>query len=490
MIVRLHDASSGLSPLIVSNRGPYEVQADGRVRRGSGGLVSAMSSFAEHMGVPWVACARTELERRLAQESTGPDRATTSGISAHYVASEPETFRKHYSVVSNQTLWPIHHGLPSFVSRRSTAEAWRFGYTVVNGLVAEGAADVARRLPGLPALLLQDYHLYLAAPRLRELLPGAVLQQFIHVPWPESRYWGALPQPLLRELLTGLLANDIVGFQTAEDAARFLGLCQASRLVVDRARSRVLGARGWVRIANYPISVDPGALRRAAHSEPSQLNLRQLLLERPEKVILRVDRIDPAKNARRGFEAFERLLSEHPEWLGRVQFWAFLQPSRQDAESYRAYADQVKDVVSGINRRYRRRGWQPIRLEIWDNLPRALAAYQLFDVLLVNSIRDGMNLVAKEGMILNRRGGVLVLSRTAGAHAEIGRWAVSIDPDDVAGTARGLHEGLVMPGPERERRAREIRSVIEKHDLNRWIEAQLADLYEVATSAQIVDRAG
>ena len=472
--------ASELSPVVVSNRGPFDLSPDGQVRRGSGGLVTAISTLVDRTRAPWIACARTEAERNMARLPFADLNDGHRTVRVHYVDSDPGAYRKHYSVVANQALWPIQHRLVDIAPEsESLRDAWAHGYSVLNGLIGRRAAQVARRLPGTPVVLIQDYHLYLAARHIRRLAPGAVLQQFIHIPWPAPEDWSALPRELLSDLLDGLLTNDVIGFQTSGDVDNFMACCEAEGVPIDGGRQQARRHSRVVRLKDYPISVDGVALEAMARSAEVRRELRDLSSTRPEKVILRVDRMDPAKNAIAGFRAFEQLLRAHPEWTRRVQFWAFLQPSRQDIAAYRAYAVSLAATVTDINARLGEWDWRPIRLEVWENLPRALAAYQLFDVLLVNSRHDGMNLVAKEGMLLNRRSGALVLSKTAGAHKELGRWALSVAADDIDGTAAALNDALSLPLPERERRGRAMRAVIREHDLDRWIDMQFRDLGEI-----------
>ncbi|HYS27870.1 MAG TPA: trehalose-6-phosphate synthase, partial [Candidatus Limnocylindria bacterium] len=172
-----------------------------------------------------------------------------------------------------------------------------------------------------------------------------------------------------------------------------------------------------------------------------------------------------------------------PEWRGEVGFWALLQKTRQNVPEYREYARQVQQAVRVVNERHGTPTWQPIRLELRDDMPRAIAGYKQFDVLLVNAIYDGMNLVAKEGITVNRRGGVLVLSENAGAHEELGQWAITINPFDVDGTAEALHRALLMDGVERHARAEKMRGVVEQNDIARWISAQLQDLRDLVEPA-------
>ena len=233
----------------------------------------------------------------------------------------------------------------------------------------------------------------------------------------------------------------------------------------------------WVR--NYPISVDPKTFIQHAEQPAVLAEIERIEQWRPKHLILRVDRTDLSKNIVRGFLAYERMLEAHPELTGDVMFWAFLQPSRQDIDDYRAYLGSVLRVAARINREYSRGGWTPIRVEIDDNMERAIAGYRIFDVLLVNPIYDGMNLVAKEGPLVNQRDGVLVLSENAGSHEELGEWAITVNPFDIDETAEALHLGLMMDEPQKKARQAKIRDVVRTNDITRWISLQLQDLREL-----------
>jgi trehalose 6-phosphate synthase len=250
-------------------------------------------------------------------------------------------------------------------------------------------------------------------------------------------------------------------------------------LRVAEAEGAVLysGRLVWVRA--YPVSIDVEAMRRLGESPPVLEFEAEVAAWRPEKLIVRVDRTDPAKNLIRGFLAYERLLEEHPEYHGRVTLWAFLQPSRQDVDAYQQYLRHVRSTVDRINSRFQKGAWKPTRLELGEDIFRALAAYKSYDVLLVNPILDGMNLVAKEGPIVNQRSGVLILSESAGAHEELGAHGVSINPFDVEITAHAIHQALEMSLAERAERSKAINQIVATNDVARWIRHQLEDIRSI-----------
>jgi trehalose 6-phosphate synthase len=440
-------------------------------------------AVAEACGATWVACADSDLERAIAERS---ELVTVAGrghspLTIRFTPNDHASYMQHYSVIANPFLWFIQHYLWPLayepVVDANIHEAWRNGYVEINRRVAETVLAVARKAERQPLVLTQDYHLYLAPRMIREMLPDASLQQFIHIPWPAPQYWTVLPKSMREAIVDGLLANDIVGLQTNKDVTNFLQTCEELMgLRVDHRERAVLhgGRVVWVRA--YPVSVDVATLTRMAASAEVADEDARVASWRTEKLIVRVDRTDPAKNIIRGFLAYERLLVEHPELRRRVQFWAFLQPSRQDVASYREYLRRLRATAARINGELGESGWVPIRLELAENLKRAIAAYKAFDVLLVNPIYDGMNLVAKEGMLANQTDGALVLSENAGCHEQLGAHALSINPFDVDATAAALFAALTMPVEERATKAALIKRQVCEEDIEQWIRWQFDDI--------------
>jgi len=474
------------SPIILSNRAPVEPTSDGGLVPGAGGLVKALTSLANATKASWVSAARTEFEREFAVSGTAlsSETDTDHAFPIYFAPTDADAYQFHYAVISNPLLWFAHHYLWNIaiepVVDQSIYRAWFEGYRVVNAVIAERALSISRALPRRPLFLTQDYQLYLAPELIRSALPDAAMQHFIHVPWPEPRYMKVLPAVMREAIFKGLLANDIIGLQTSLDVSNFLRCCvELMGLRVAEAEGAVLysGRLVWVRA--YPVSVDVDAMRHLGESSRVRELEAEVASWRPEKLIVRVDRTDPAKNLIRGFLACERLLEDHPEYQGRVTLWAFLQPSRQDVDAYQRYLDLVQSTIDRINSRFRKGVWEPIRLELGEDIHRALAAYKSYDVLLVNPILDGMNLVAKEGPVVNQRSGVLVLSESAGAHEELGVHGLSINPFDVEITARAIHRALQMSPTERAERSKAINQTVATNDVARWIRHQLEDIRSI-----------
>ncbi|MDX6506566.1 MAG: trehalose 6-phosphate synthase [Gaiellaceae bacterium] len=474
--------------IVVSNRGPvtFTRGAGGErvAKRGGGGLVTALRSLVSHHDVTWVASAMTEEDRAVAAESGGAavdERARDgSPFRLRLVAHDQRAYDWFYNVVANPMLWFLQHYLWQLAYTPSVdiglRNAWDEGYVRVN----EGfAAAVLEELEAEPeaAVFFHDYHLYLAPRFVRERAPGALLAHFVHIPWPQTDYWHVLPDRIRRAIHEGVLANDVVGFHTHQWRLNFLraasDVAGADANFVDGI-AELDGRRSLVTV--HPISVDAAEFDELA-SGPAVLQAEQELVERrPEKLILRVDRTDPSKNIVRGFRAFELYLDAHPEMHRRVGMLALLDPSRQEIPEYAECLGAIQREARRVNERFQQGGWAPVELVIADDFAGSVAAYKQFDVLFVNAIFDGMNLVAKEAPLVNNRDGVLILSENAGAHAELGEWALTVNPFDVAGQADALHQALTMPAGERRERLAAIRAHVREHDVSEWIEAQLADL--------------
>jgi trehalose 6-phosphate synthase len=297
-------------------------------------------------------------------------------------------------------------------------------------------------------------------------------------------YWRVLPEPIRRAVHEGLLANDVVSFHTRRWRQSFLRGCEDILGVEpDYDASEVTSGGRSTLVRARPISVDPAEFDEIAESGGVLAQESVLREGRPEHLILRVDRTDPSKNVVRGFRAYELYLDAHPEMHGRVQMLALLDPSRQDIPEYAEYLGAIQRAARTVNDRFQREGWIPLDLQIQDNFPQAVAAYKQYDVLLVNAIFDGLNLVAKEAPLVNGRNGVLVLSENAGAHDELGDWALTVNPFDVTGQAEAIHEALTMASAERSRRREAIAAHVRGHDIGAWITGQLADLDEAREHA-------
>jgi trehalose 6-phosphate synthase len=470
--------------VLVSNRGPVTFDVDGSFTRGGGGLVTALTGLASHREVVWIASAMTDGDAERAQQAGGKPFSVEAADGSEYevrlVVSDPDAYDRFYNVVSNPMLWFIQHYLWDLSNapdlRQHEVDAFEHGYRAVNEDLARAALE---EIDGVsePVVMVHDYHLYTLPAVVRAARPDVFLHHFIHIPWTQPDAWRVLPRAIRDAIYEGVLANDIVGFHTRSYRWNFLQCCRdLMALDVDFERGVVEynGREVWVRA--YPLPIDAKATRRVAASDRTLEFEQELKRRRREHIILRVDRADLSKNVLRGFAAFDQFLDEHPEFLERVTFIAQLMPSRMDVVQYRDYLERIEALVAVVNHHHGTPDWMPIQLKLRDDLEEAVAAYKNYDVMIVNAMFDGMNLVAKEGPLVNERDGVSILSENTGAHEELGEYALSVNPFDIKETADSIHAALTMDAEERARRSRGLKAAVTARDPGDWIDEQLADI--------------
>jgi trehalose 6-phosphate synthase len=486
--------------VIVSNRGPFsftkEVNENGDVSfkstRGEGGLVTALAGLMQHYEVLWVAAALGEGDEAWAQ-ANNDEAQEIGGTRLQLVRLDADAYNAYYNIIANPLLWFIHHQLWNIPFKpdidKATWDAWEQGYVAVNRHMAQVVAKTIKDETRPVIVLPQDYHLYLLPKYLRQMVsPDVHIQPFIHIPWPGPDAWRMLPEAIRNTVMDSLLQSNRIGFQTKRDAFNFV---QTGRFYLDDAHS--LGSRDSleyhgrkINATSYPISIDVEKLESMVDQSEVQLLKQHLLNQTSDnKIILRVDRIEPSKNILRGLTAFRALLEAHPEHQGKVQMLMLLVPSRMDVPEYQQYVQMLTAEAGLINAEYSNSLWEPVRIIMGNNYPRAIAAFQIYDLLLVNPIADGMNLVAKEGALINQRNGVLLLSEHAGAFYELGDHALIVNPFDIHNTAEAMHEALTMPAAERETRAQALREQVRSADIKVWFNTQMDDaLRDMKTQAK------
>ncbi|HUB41393.1 MAG TPA: trehalose-6-phosphate synthase [Streptosporangiaceae bacterium] len=485
--------------LIASNRGPVSFTRgdDGHLsaKRGGGGVVSGLSTVADESDMLWVCAALGDGDRAAARAAPGGrlDPALAGdGAAVRMLDIPPAMFQRAYNGVANSTLWFVHHMLYDTPNRPSFgpgfAREWE-AFRRYNEMFAEALADAAgATADGAPAdgatssktspvarAVIQDYHLCLAPQMLAERAPGTPIAHFSHTPWAPPDYYRMLPRNVGREVLSGILGADHAGFLCQRWADAFVDCCaEFLDADVDRGRGQVTHAGHVTTIGVHPLGVDADRLRARGAERDVQSRMAALAEATAGKqLIVRVDRTELSKNIVRGLEAYRELLRTRPEWHGKVVHVAFAYPSRHDLPEYREYTAAVQRMALQIQDEFGSGGWDPLLLEVNDDYPRSLAACRLADVMLVNPIRDGMNLVAKEGPILSDRGCALVLSTEAGAADELGPHALMVNPFDIGQTARALHEALAMSAAERELRSAALAAAAAAMPPSRWFSDQL-----------------
>lgn len=488
------------NPLIViaSNRGPYSFTRDEEGeftgRRGSGGLVTALAALAEKLDVLWIAAALSDDDKQWAQQQQLPSQ-NVEGINLRLIVTDDDRYQKYYNSVANPLLWFIQHGMWDMIRQpiidAAMWDAWRDGYCGINRQFAEVIAECVREVqeetPQRPVIVFpQDYHLYMVPKYLREELGYDVqIQPFVHIPWPGPDQWRILPVEMREDIIKSLLFSDRIGFQTKRDAFNFV---QTARFYVEGAHSR--GSRDSIEYdgrkigaRSYPISIDVEKVEEIVNGSLARLHKGQVVnMLSDRKLILRVDRVEPSKNILRSLRAYRTLLEEHPEHHGKVLMIALLVPSRMGVDEYQHYLRDIMAEAGMINAAFSDEIWEPVRIIVGNNYPRALGAMQLYDVLLVNPLADGMNLVAKEGALVNDRNGVLLLSEHAGAFYELGEHALIVSPFDIYTTAEAMHRALTMPSDEREKRATALKDVVRKAGVKEWFYTQVHDAISALSS--------
>jgi trehalose 6-phosphate synthase len=456
--------------LVLSNRGPLSITRpkDGTLtaRRGGGGLVVTLGPGVERDGALWVAAGVGPDDEEAARHGL----FDAEGFRVQAVMIAPDDYRAYYDVIANQTLWFCLHGLWDLPRRPRFDRYWWAAwerFRAVNEQFAVAASEAAA--PGA-TVLVQDYQLALVPEMLAKRRPDVRSVAFLHTPWCSPQELATLPDAVASELLTGLAAGGACGFHSGRWAQAFEACC------VER-----LGRTPVTFVS--PAAADVDDLQSVAASPECERELTRLNETIGDRrLVVRVDRIELSKNVLRGFWAFDELLELRPDLRGDVIFAAMVYPSRLGLAEYLAYGQEVIALAEQINARWSappdpsRAGgylgapWVPIMLDPQDNHPKSVAALRRADVLLVNPVRDGLNLVAKEGPLVNERDGVLVLSHQAGAWDELGGSAIGVNPFDVTGTARALGTALDLSPPERSARARSLRQVVAARSPLDWFD--------------------
>ncbi|MFZ4519045.1 MAG: alpha,alpha-trehalose-phosphate synthase (UDP-forming) [Microthrixaceae bacterium] len=452
--------------VIASNRGPVSYRrrdSELVAQRGGGGLVSGLGPLLDDGRATWIAAALSADDRAAAAAG----RPAADGLAVHLLPFAEDELRRYYDVIANETLWFTHHGLFDLTRTPAYDHDWRRSwdaYRRVNHRFAEAVAEVA---PDGAAVLVQDYHLTLLAPVLRDRRPDLRLVHFHHTPFAGPDGLRALPPDARHEMLDGLSAHHACGFHTEEWAANF-----------EQSRDRFLPghdpAEGGGRTFHATLNSDLDALQTTAASPECTEALERLEARLGDRrLLVRVDRMELSKNIVRGFDAYDRLLETRPDLRGAVTFLACCYPSRLGVPAYARYRDEVEAAATRVNDRWGGQGWTPVELLTDDDYPRSVAALRRYDVLVVNPVRDGLNLVAKEGPMVNERHGQLVLSTEAGAYSELLGAADGVSPFDLEATAEALAAALDRPEEDRRSRAALLRRSAEARTPGDWLEDQL-----------------
>ncbi len=432
----------------------------------------------------WVASAMTEGDRRMAEgyeKCLVPIPEENPEFCVSFVVVESEIYEAYYSVISNPLLWFVQHYMWNTpyvpVIDDNTHKAWHDSYVYVNKIFAERIIEEAETDERKPLIMIQDYHLYTCPGYIREKLDDIFLNQFIHIPWPQSEYFSILPEYMQEAIVKGLLSNDIIGFHLKKYVMNFLYTCEPYVEKVDYGSRKIWHDGRIISVNHYPISVDCRKLTENAKT--NEVIQKEELIKKIKGdcfLIYRTDRADLSKNIIRGFKAYELFLQKHPEFHGKVKFLSTGMPTRQQIKEYCDYRDETYRTIDEINERYSKDGWKPIEQLFKADYNLVTAAFKHYDCLLVNPIVDGMNIVAKEGPIVNENNGVLILSNGAGSYEELQDYSIIVNAYDITQTADAIYRAIMMSNEERARIIEGLKKSINERNVYIWMQEQFKDI--------------
>lgn len=476
-----------LSVVLASNRGPISFVKKGEefgIKRGAGGLAGALDPVVRRLGDKgvWIAAATSDTDREALVAGAADGLSQKLGYSVYLLDIDPDTYADYYDVVSNRMLWFANHclwdelGIKEFGQKEKLA--WENAYESVNRRFSNAVLEIAD--PD-SLVLFQDYHLTTAPGYLRKARPSQTIFHFTHSSFCGPDGLERLPAPIPKKVIEGMLGADLLGFHVPAWSKGFMDCCERIGATVDGGAGTVdyRDRRSWIR--SYPIPIDPNDLIKRSKRKRTREWAERFRSLTKGPLVVRADRSEPSKNVLRGFEAFAKLLERRRDLRGEATFVACLYPSRESMAEYRTYSDRIDQVVAEVNEEYP----DSIHLFMKDDYDRTLGALLVYDVLLVNSIMDGMNLVSKEGPAINENSGALVLSKGAGSYLELGRHAVTIeDPLDVVETSHALEEAIDMPASERRARADQLRNTVYSTKPGHWIQSQIEDLASIQSEGR------
>ena len=478
--------------IVASNRGPVEFfLRNGKIemKRGAGGLVSTLLPFMSEVNGTWVASAMTEGDREVAgkyKKCLVPIPEENPEFCVSLVGVDPEIYKDYYSVISNPLIWFVQHYMWDTpyvpVIDDKIHKAWHDSYVFVNKVFAERIIEEAKNSEKHPLIMLQDYHLYTCPRFIREKLEDTFLSHFIHIPWPQSEYFSILPEYMQDSIVKGLLSNDIIGFHLEKYARNFLYTAEPYVDKVDYDNYLIHHDGRVTYVKHYPISVDDKKLLENAKTS-EVLKKEELIKKIKGKcfLIYRTDRADLSKNIIRGFMAYELFLEKHPEFHGKVKFLSTGMPTRQQIKQYCDYKDETYRIIDSINERFTKGGWKPIEQIFKADYSLVTAAFKHYDCLLVNPIVDGMNIVAKEGPIVNENNGILIMSNGAGSYEELKDNSIIINAYDITQTADAIYRAISMSIEERTRLIKGLKKTVHERNVYIWMQDQFNDFRKLYT---------
>lgn len=479
--------------IVVSNRGPVEfIKENGKIKmkRGAGGLVSTLLPLMEALNGAWIASAMTPGDVEVAKrfpDNRVPITDDKPLFWVPFVVVEPEPYESYYSIISNPLLWFVQHYMwnspytPDIDDQ--IHQAWKNGYKYMNQQFAEKVCAESKINNKEPMIMLQDYHLYLCPLYIRKKMKNTFLSQFIHVPWPQSEYFSILPQYMRKEIIDGLLSNNLLGFHIPRYVNNFIQTCEEYVDEVDYDNGIVWHNGQATHVKSYPISVDYNGIKELASSK--EVSKKEKLIKKIKGdyfLFYRTDRADLSKNIIRGFKAYELFLHKYPQYHGKVKFLTTGKPTRQQIREYHDYYYDIVDIIEEINIKYGTDDWKPIEFLFKADYNLVVAAFKNYDCMIVNPIADGMNIVPKEASAVNLSKGVIILSEKAGCFEELKDNVLAVNPYDISQTAEAYKNAVTMGDKERENRFDNLQKIVGQRTVYHWISEQFEDIEKLKTN--------
>ena len=464
--------SSGAKLIVVSNREPYvheRIDEDIRVVRPASGMVTALEPIVRAVGGTWVAYGGGRADRLVVDRNGRiplPPEDPKFTLKRVWINRAEE--KGYYQGMSNTALWPLCH----IVYKRPyfSRSDWEF-YKTVNRRFRDAVLEEAGSGPAI--VFIQDYHFALLSRMIKDVRPDIRVVQFWHIPWPNREAFRIFPWE--EELLDGLLGNDLLGFHIQYHCNNFLETVgRAIESLVDYEHFRVFRGGRPTYVRPFPISVDCDQIGTDVGSPEVEKRKSRFLKElegtSPDLMLfVGADRIDYTKGIPERLQAFDLMLSRYPDTKGRAMLLQLAAPSRTAVAAYRKLNEELDELVEEINSRHQTDDWVPIRfLRAHHDYYAVLAACRMANVLMVTSLHDGMNLVAKEFISARTDGdGILLLSQYTGAAREFAD-SLQVNPYDLDQMADAMYAAFQMPEEERRARMERMRAVLAKNDVYQW----------------------
>lgn len=465
--------------VVASNRGPvqYWLDATGSItpQPAAGGLAGIINNALQGRKATWISAALSEGD--CAQAANGGVAYQIADCQHLILPLDGYLKEQYYNQIANRTIWLLQHRLAHLAHKEGFDFKFRESWTAfrkVNSYFADACAKVASRKS---VVITADYHLSLVPAMLRQKRPDIRIAHFTACPWVDPEYFAILPDNARKELLAGMLGADLLEFTSPRWSENFFACCAAAGYKVDMEKRTILAGKQTARISELAVGVDAEELLSRIDSAEVAMHCSAIAQKfAGMSLIVRAERLDPSKNALRGLAAFELLLDSKPSLREKVSLFLHLYASRTELPEYLAYALQVVRKVAEINARFGTADWQPCTLDQSDSPSRGLAALMMADVVVVNSVVDAVNLVAKEVPVIGRKNPVLILSHTAGAADDLGEGAVLVNPFDAAELSDAMFASLNMSPSERVTRTAKLRRGATRMGPKDWLAGLLADL--------------